>query len=386
MKLLTDQPSAGSRHLYEVMLLLRVGSGICERQHLLGQALKRSKSRGVARDGYRLAQHTYRASVVGEGKRISDKLHQQVFARMGVARQQFSKLARTFRLGYSRGPIGKESTDRRKRVIKLNTMMNGTKRKSHIKSPYQEFMRQEYQCNQPFGSPEAAAERARLIARWGIKSEAEKALYASDAAAATELSRNAFDTDVASYVEMEQATSGLSVRDAMKKKRAFAHAVIGAVNRSPIWARATRVSSASSGLHPRHVLPGTEAIFRASCKVAFDYDTKIVENPPGVQKPMRSCAQVTGGNCRDDIKGAKSSTATSNIYRVLTRCGYKRSSYPIVVSLSCDGVGSSATGLVGDTIGVGEMLLIACLRPDTFDANGLVWSAHGHEVSQCCHV
>ena len=73
VELLTYEPNAGSRHLYEVLTILRIGSGICERQHLLGQALKRSKSRGIARDGYRLAQHTYRASVVGEAKRISDK-------------------------------------------------------------------------------------------------------------------------------------------------------------------------------------------------------------------------------------------------------------------------------------------------------------------------
>ena len=59
MRLLNLDPRVGHGVTVDLCAYLRVGSGVVEREHLLGQELRPSKGRGVSFSARNLAQITY---------------------------------------------------------------------------------------------------------------------------------------------------------------------------------------------------------------------------------------------------------------------------------------------------------------------------------------
>ena len=74
LPLLQSDPELAHDTCVDNELMLRVGSGVVERSHIIGQELKPAKSKGVALDSQSLAVTTYRRSAIAEGKWLHGKV------------------------------------------------------------------------------------------------------------------------------------------------------------------------------------------------------------------------------------------------------------------------------------------------------------------------
>ena len=186
MRFLAAQPERAHRILCGTLALVCVGSGMAERQHLLGQETKFEKSRGAACRAETIAQRTYVRSAVAEAANLSSQVHKEVLASHRIDQARYTSLSRAFRLGGARwGPRDRNTPVR---VRTREEMVGGGVPRRSL-AGWHSFRKQKWAVRAKVGTDAFIQEEQRLSLLWSNLSPDEKAVYEGRSAAVGDIAR-----------------------------------------------------------------------------------------------------------------------------------------------------------------------------------------------------
>ena len=344
--------------------MLRVGSGVVERQHILGQDLKPAKSKGVALDAQALAMTTYRKSVIGEGKWLAGKVKEKVLRDKKVCPEAMARHAKSFRFGTS-------SYQGKSRTKKLR-LLGGQKRVGlqRRSDGHKKFRRSVWACKAKVGTAEFVNEEKRVSTLWSEMRPEEKALWEAEGkledASLLTLPLDATMDDVSAAV----AKAGNASRGReMSLRREATGSALEAMHAHPAWGNGLGLGSMAAALKPELVTKDSIKTSRALVKDAFGHDGAVIPNPAVNTTPRLPCAIQNWGLCSKDPLLKASKQSTLNIYRLLKKNNISRDKFPIFAKLSV--AGGIVHVAIADTVGNGETVIVALAD---FDENESVWS------------
>ena len=356
------------------VVMLRVGSVVVERQHILGQDLKPAKSKGVASDAQALAMTTYRKSVIAEGKWLAGKVKEKVLRDMKICPKAMARHSKSFRFGTS-------SSYQDKRRTKKLRLLGGQKRVGLRRRTdgHKKFRRSVWACNAKVGTTEFAEEEKRVSTLWSGMRPEEKALWEAegrlDDASLLTLPVGATMNDVNDAV----AKAGNASRGReMSLRREVIGSALEAMHTHPAWGNGLGLGSATTALKPELVTNDSIKTCKALVKDLFEHDGAVIPNPAVNTAPRLPCAIRNWGLCSQDPLLQASTMGTMNIYKQLKNNNISRDQFPSFAKLSASGV--TVHVAITDTVGKGETILVALAD---FDDNESVWSLQGEGEPRC---
>jgi hypothetical protein len=364
LPLITSDPELAHKICGDNIVMLRVGSGVVERQHILGQDLKPAKSKGVALDAQALAMTTYRKSVIAEGKWLAGKVKEKVLRDKKVGPEAMARHAKSFR-------FGKASYQDKSRTKKLR-LLGGQKRVGlqRRSDGHKKFRRSVWSCKARVGTAEFVNEEKRVSLLWSEKSPEEKALWEAEGKLENEslltLPLDATMDDV--NVAVTKAGNASRGRE-MSLRRETIGSALEAMHTDPVWGNGLGLGSMASALKPEFVTKDSIKTSRAIVKDAFGHDYTVIPNPAVNTTPRLPCAIKNWGLCSQDPLLLASSRGTLNMYRQLKNNNISRDKLPIFAKLFVSG--ESVHVAIADTVGAGETLTVAFAE---CDENESVWS------------
>jgi len=259
-----------------------VATTACEMKHMLGQEVRKPKSRGAASKPIELGKRSYQKSVgVANRTRSEHVLRKHIGS--DTPRSRFGRMVCASQLGRVENRRRESS-----RFLKYARTANALKRRSAW-GAYQ--TRHWAQGISPCGAA-GLAERARLRAQWDLLVPAARAPYIVEAAKETDaqqeygkhLSENFADVGAPSSKSGQQAA----------RRRAF-HSTLARMQSDEIWQSGTAIEAPWLALREELLARSTRADVETRAAALFGFDPVPVRNPPGSHPPETPCGQKHGG-------------------------------------------------------------------------------------------
>ena len=367
-------PRAAFEQLDNVLLCIKVGSGIVERLHLIGEELKPARSRGLALDGRTLSEISYLKAVQYEANAKSRAAHDEILTKHGLSLARYIAISRAFRVDGNRRPDDARAggVETQVKVVTKETLAGPRRRLDG----YRVFRTRHFAVRAKIGTDPFKAEEARAQGLWRALPDEERAVYEGQAAANEVIAQN-----VSENLSMEQVSAN---RDALGENRSrrlqqdLFLKVLDSIKAHPMWDCGLRLGNASTALKPDLInVDSNDATITQEMEQLFGYDPKIVPNPRGTMIPLRSCHSSNWGLCKADCLAEACRNGVANVYEYLLRWGIRRNRFPICIRFRHAGLASYY--ILCDTFGAGVTIFFIKFTTAADDDDGIIMPSIGYD-------
>lgn len=365
-RLLAERPIASKARaaLALIVAATPVTSVRVEKKHLLGQELRKVRSRGRAPTATELSKRTYVKSVSLANQRKTKFVEALVLK--GIARRSFSRLARA---------LAVEKRGVRDTVKAACTRMSRKRVKATASSAWGEYRRLNWSPDIRPCTAEGREEYKRLRTEWLVETAETKTHMSAFAQVRTSSALDIDDKKLSGVHDLPQGGQRKGAR-----KRAMVSSLQD-LRSHPMWESGAAIESYSAPLKPSLVdMTSSTQALAAQQSLAFDYDAKPVQNPKGTALPERVCVARLGGLCTTHVHATSAKAVVKQVYAIL-----KAKALLAELPLICK-IGDSDDGVLGDndkfqkfcivdTHGAGDN--IVCIGVVSGGAEGILHLAEG---------
>ena len=326
---------------------LRLASIIVEKAHLIGQDIRKPKSRGLAPVPLQLSMRTYHGYAILSGRRTSAAHLKRVLAQRNMTRKVFSSYMQRFHV---------HNGAKRLQAKKILQTKVAKKRKT---SAWNIFQKESRIARAKIGTPAHKLEQLRLQTRWADMSDAEK-MQSSGSTQERNTARRECSNE--SCYRAAKRWAGILPASTMKNVGSDM-AVDIAGQLSGVVPYGLGLGTVSSALALEHMKLRTAVHAKGENSLHFLALEEEVKNPPGTMKPVRPCCVACFGLCRKVSTLHRAKVFTNYMRSMLRSKHIDRDRLPVVLALRVEvGIPVSKLFAITDDIGNGELQLLVHLK------------------------
>jgi len=284
-----------------------------EKKHLLGQEMRKARSRGAALSATELGKRTYEKSIAIANTKKSESVLQDVLA--ATSRSSFSRSASAL-------AVQKRKRGVHDAVKAARARMSRHRGKATTLSGWVEYRRIHWNPSIRLGTPESTEEQKRVRGLWERESEQCKSHMQALADVRT---RTITQADACgSIAEVSQLDLGSEHVVKSARGRALRRSLL-TIRDHPAWTSGSCTDEYALGLKPSKVdVTSSNAQICAAANKIFGFDAMPLRNNPGTALPETVCVAHNGGVCVHHSFFYLVTNVVKNIYRLLTAKGSVR--------------------------------------------------------------
>ena len=293
-----------------------------EKKHLLGQEVRKAKTRGPAPTAMELSKRSYEREVSQVNEKKSKIVEQAVLR--GTSRAAVSRLVKS--LASNRRNAKDADKAARQQMIAQRRLPNRA-------SAWGEYRRLHWTPAIAACSAEGSEEMARLQGAFSKVGPAELSMLQALADRRTDEERKSHKATLADIDPSSVLTCRRGVVPTRARRLAMRNS-LDAIQHHSAWQCGAAIDSYGMPIKPGNIdMATSQSEIRTKAAGTFDMDAEPVQNPAGTALPVRVCGELLGGLCEKHPHFHGADAIVKNLYRVLKARGVNKCSLPIICKL-----------------------------------------------------